>query len=256
MNQNKLNLTQALVVEGKYDAARLANLVDATILTTDGFAIFKDKTMQALFKRIAAAQGMILLTDSDAAGFKIRHYITGLVGPQNVLQAYIPAVPGKEPRKPEPGKEGLLGVEGVDDALILQGLHTALAAAPLQAQQQNTDPITYTDLYEWGLSGSANASERRRTFLRILGLPPRLSKKEIIQVLNTLYTRDALQAQLEAMKQRNYCKVEGGNLSDGKHQGKDRILRGPRMVLRKRAVEMAGTGHDYRRALRYHWCGV
>lgn len=169
MNQNKLNLTQALVVEGKYDAARLANLVDATILTTDGFAIFKDKTMQALFKRIAAAQGMILLTDSDAAGFKIRHYITGLVGPQNVLQAYIPAVPGKEPRKPEPGKEGLLGVEGVDDALILQGLHTALAAAPLQAQQQNTDPITYTDLYEWGLSGSANASERRRTFLRILG---------------------------------------------------------------------------------------
>ena len=186
MNQNKLNLTQALVVEGKYDAARLANLVDATILTTDGFAIFKDKTMQALFKRIAAAQGMILLTDSDAAGFKIRHYIT--------------AVPGKEPRKPEPGKEGLLGVEGVDDALILQGLHTALAAAPLQAQQQNTDPITYTDLYEWGLSGSANASERRRTFLRILGLPPRLSKKEIIQVLNTLYTRDALQAQLEAMK--------------------------------------------------------
>ena len=161
MNQNKLNLTQALVVEGKYDAARLANLVDATILTTDGFAIFKDKTMQALFKRIAAAQGMILLTDSDAAGFKIRHYITGLVGPQNVLQAYIPAVPGKEPRKPEPGKEGLLGVEGVDDALILQGLHTALAAAPPQAQQQNTDPITYTDLYEWGLSGSANASERR-----------------------------------------------------------------------------------------------
>lgn len=200
MNQNKLNLTQALVVEGKYDAARLANLVDATILTTDGFAIFKDKTMQALFKRIAAAQGMILLTDSDAAGFKIRHYITGLVGPQNVLQAYIPAVPGKEPRKPEPGKEGLLGVEGVDDALILQGLHTALAAAPLQAQQQNTDPITYTDLYEWGLSGSANASERRRTFLRILGLPPRLSKKEIIQVLDTLYTRAALQAQLEAMK--------------------------------------------------------
>ena len=71
---------------------------------------------------------------------------------------------------------------------------------PLQAQQQNTDPITYTDLYEWGLSGSANASERRRTFLRILGLPPRLSKKEIIQVLNTLYTRDALQAQLQAMK--------------------------------------------------------
>lgn len=88
MNQNKLNLTQALVVEGKYDAARLANLVDATILTTDGFAIFKDKTMQALFKRIAAAQGMILLTDSDAAGFKIRHYITGLVAAKRAAGLY------------------------------------------------------------------------------------------------------------------------------------------------------------------------
>lgn len=201
MNQTKLKLTQALVVEGKYDAARLSNLVDATILTTDGFAIFKDKSMQALFKRVAAVQGIILLTDSDAAGFKIRHFITGLVGAQNVLQAYIPAVPGKEPRKPVPGKEGLLGVEGVEDALILQGLHTALASAPQQAEQQSNDPITYTDLYEWGLSGSANASERRRNFLRTLGLPPRLSKKEIIQVLNTLYTRAALQAQLDRMAQ-------------------------------------------------------
>ena len=108
MNQNKLNLTQALVVEGKYDAARLANLVDATILTTDGFAIFKDKTMQALFKRIAAAQGMILLTDSDAAGFKIRHYITGLVGPQNVLQAYIPPCPVRNPANRNPARRACL----------------------------------------------------------------------------------------------------------------------------------------------------
>ena len=200
MNQNKLNLTQALVVEGKYDAARLAHLTDAMILLTDGFGIYKDKKRQQLFKALAQKNGLILLTDSDAAGFRIRTYITNLVGEKNVVQAYVPAIHGKEKRKEQPGKEGLLGVEGVDDALILQGLHTALAAAPLQAQQQNTDPITYTDLYEWGLSGSANASERRRTFLRILGLPPRLSKKEIIQVLNTLYTRAALQAQLEAMK--------------------------------------------------------
>ena len=149
---------------------------------------------------MAAARGRILRADSGAAGLRIRPYTPGLGGRQTVRRADAPAVPGKEPRKPEPGKEGLLGVEGVDDALILQGLHTALAAAPLQAQQQNTDPITYTDLYEWGLSGSANASERRRTFLRILGLPPRLSKKEIIQVLNTLYTRAALQVQLQAMK--------------------------------------------------------
>ena len=251
MNQNKLNLTQALVVEGKYDAARLANLVDATILTTDGFAIFKDKTMQALFKRIAAAQGMILLTDSDAAGFKIRHYITGLVGPQNVLQAYIPAVPGKEPRKPEPGKEGLLGVEGVDDALILQGLHTALAAAPLQAQQQNTDPITYTDLKRQrqrqraaahvpAHSGPAAAAEQKRDHS---GTQYAVYPRRIAGAAGGDEVTELLQSRRE-------------KLSDGKHQGKNRILRGPRMVLRKRAVEMAGTGHNYRRALRYHWCGV
>ena len=201
MNQNKLNLTQALVVEGKYDAARLANLVDATILTTDGFAIFKDKTMQALFKRIAAAQGMILLTDSDAAGFKIRHYITGRCGAaKRAARPISPPLPGKEPRKPEPGQGGPAWRGRCGRCPDSAGAAYRPGRGPLQAQQQNTDPITYTDLYEWGLSGSANASERRRTFLRILGLPPRLSKKEIIQVLNTLYTRAALQVQLQAMK--------------------------------------------------------
>lgn len=196
----KLRLTRAVVVEGKYDAARLSNLVEATILTTDGFAIFRDKAMQQLFKRIACAQGMILLTDSDAAGFRIRHFVTGLVGAQNVLQAYVPSLPGKEPRKAEPGKEGLLGVEGVPDALILQGLQTALDTVPPQGQPPcGDDRITYTDLYEWGLSGSANASQRKREFLQRLGLPLRLSKKELIQVLNTLYTRESLQRQLAQM---------------------------------------------------------
>ena len=108
-----IKVEQALLVEGKYDAARLANIVDGTILTTDGFRVFRDAALQKLLKRIAAAQGLIILTDSDAAGFKIRHFVTGLVGAEHVLQAYVPALPGKEARKAEPGKEGLLGVEGV-----------------------------------------------------------------------------------------------------------------------------------------------
>ena len=193
-----IQITQALLVEGKYDAARLTNLVDGTILTTDGFRVFKDGALQKMLKRIAAAQGLIILTDSDAAGFKIRHFVTGLVGAQNVLQAYVPAIAGKEPRKAEPGKEGLLGVEGVPDALILQGLETALASKTTchQAKPQ-TRPITYTDLYEWGISGTANSAENRRILLRRLGLPPRLSKKELLQVLNTLYTYDALNAEIE-----------------------------------------------------------
>ena len=106
-----LKLEQALLVEGKYDAARLANLVDGTILTTDGFRVFRDGALQKLLKRISAAQGLIILTDSDAAGFKIRHFVTGLVGAENVLQAYVPAIPGKESRKAEPGKEDYLSAE-------------------------------------------------------------------------------------------------------------------------------------------------
>ena len=197
MSAPKLALTWALVVEGRYDAARLANLVDGTILTTDGFAIFKDKQRQALFKRVAAAQGLIILTDPDAAGFRIRRFVADIAGPAHVLHAYVPALPGKERRKPEPGKEGLLGVEGVPDEALLQALQTALSATPAApgGVGEHT-PITYTDLYEWGLSGTPDARERRYAFLQALGLPPRLSKKALLQVLNALYTRAALAAQL------------------------------------------------------------
>jgi len=162
-----LKLEQALLVEGKYDASRLSNIVDGTILTTDGFRVFKDGALQRLLKRIAAVQGLIILTDSDAAGFKIRHFVTGLVGAEHVLQAYVPAIAGKEPRKAEPGKEGLLGVEGVSDDLIVQGLETALASKTA-CQQKTTQSrsITYTDLYDWGISGTANSAENRRVFLR------------------------------------------------------------------------------------------
>ena len=196
-------LEQAVLVEGKYDAARLTNLVDATILTTDGSRVFRDKELQNMLKRIAAAQGLIILTDSDDAGFRIRHFVTGLVGAEHVLQAYVPAVYGKEARKQAPGKEGLLGVEGIADDLILQGLQTALDSAPApqtKAEEPDRPVITYTDLYEWGISGTPDSADRRRALLARLGLPPRLSKKELLQVLNTLYTRESLQAQIEMME--------------------------------------------------------
>ena len=182
-----LKLEQAVLVEGKYDAARLTNLVDATILTTDGSRVFRDKELQNMLKRIAAAQGLIVLTDSDDAGFRIRHFVTGLVGAEHVLQAYVPAVHGK----------------GIADDLILQGLQTALDSAPAPqttAQDANRTAITYTDLYEWGISGTANSADRRRALLARLGLPPRLSKKELLQVLNTLYTWESLDAQIEMME--------------------------------------------------------
>lgn len=193
-----LKLKEILLVEGKYDAARLHNLVEGTVLTTDGFRVMKDRALQTMLKRLGRAQGLIILTDSDAAGFKIRHFVTGLVGAEYVLQAYVPAIPGKESRKEVPGKEGLLGVEGVSDEIILQSLQDALKSRPSSAAVTNTVPqaITYTDLYEWGISGTANSAERRRILLRQLGLPPRLSKKELLRVLSNLYTRESLAQQI------------------------------------------------------------
>ena len=161
MMQNEMIHTgRVLIVEGKYDAARLAHLTDAMILLTDGFGIYKDKKRQQLFKALAQKNGLILLTDSDAAGFRIRNYITNLVGEKNVVQAYVPAIHGKEKRKEQPGKEGR--------------------------------QITYTDLYEWGLSGKPGSAERKAKLLNALGLPPRLSKKELVEALNRLYTFEQL----------------------------------------------------------------
>ena len=154
MKENEMIHTgRVLIVEGKYDAARLSHLTDAMILLTDGFGIYSDKKRQQLFKALAQKNGLILLTDSDAAGFRIRTYITNLVGEKNVVQAYVPAIHGKEKRKEQPGKEGLLGVEGVDDAIVLQALRDALGAeAGAAAARPEGRQITYTDLYEWGLS--------------------------------------------------------------------------------------------------------
>ena len=190
----KLRLRQVVLVEGRYDAAKLAGIVDALILTTDGFAIYKDKEKQALLKELGRRRGVLVLTDSDAAGFRIRHFVSDLVGQKNVLQAYIPAIPGKEGRKAQPGKEGLLGVEGVPDTAIRQAI---LASGAVQVPPRRGRPITYADLYEWGISGTAGSAEKRRQFLCAVGLPPRLSKRALCQVLGSLYTWEELDGMLK-----------------------------------------------------------
>ena len=174
MKENEMiHTSRVLIVEGKYDAARLSHLTDAMILLTDGFGIYSDKKRQQLFR--------------------IRTYITNLVGEKNVVQAYVPAIHGKEKRKEQPGKEGLLGVEGVDDAIVLQALRDALGAeAGAAAARPEGRQITYTDLYEWGLSGRPGSAERKAKLLNALGLPPRLSKKELVEALNRLYTFEQL----------------------------------------------------------------
>ena len=198
----RIHTGRVLVVEGKYDAARLARLTDAMILLTDGFAIFSDKKRQRLLKELAVKNGLLLLTDSDKAGFQIRTYITNLVGAEHVAQAYVPALPGKERRKALPGKEGLLGVEGVPDELVRQSLLDALGPEAGQtAPPAAGRPITYSDLYDWGLSGTSGSAERKYRLLAALGLPPRLSKKEMLEVFNRLYTFEQLDELLKTAEQ-------------------------------------------------------
>ena len=181
----RMRVEEVIVVEGKYDAATLKNVVDALIVTTGGFSVFASAEKRDLILSLGRKRGLIVLTDSDAAGFRIRRYLNQLAGDIRVKNAYIPALEGKEKRKAQPSKEGLLGVEGVRAELLLQALRTA-GASPRAERAGRA--ITYTDLYELGLSGTGNSAETRRAWLRGLGLPPRLSKKALCETLNSLYT--------------------------------------------------------------------
>jgi ribonuclease M5 len=182
-----IHLRQAIVVEGKYDKIRLAPLVDAPILVTGGFRIFKDREQLALLRRLARQDGLLILTDSDTAGFRIRNYIKSAVPEGKIFHAYIPEILGKEPRKDRPSKEGTLGVEGVS----LQVLAAALEkSGVLFAEGPKKDPVTRMDLYEAGLSGGPDSRKKRLDLLRELKLPRYLSTAALLEALNALMDRE------------------------------------------------------------------
>lgn len=193
MNEGKMRVQEVIVVEGKYDAAKLAGIVDGLILPVGGFSVFSSDETKALLRRLGKERGLIILTDSDAAGFRIRAYINQIARGLSVKNAYVPACEGKERRKAKPSKEGLLGVEGIEAQQIRRALQ---AAGVCPAAQKKGRAITYTDLYDAGLSGGAGSAERRRAWLDAIGLPPRLSKKGLLEVLNGLYTYEEFMAVL------------------------------------------------------------
>lgn len=191
------HVKEVIVVEGRYDKNALSQVVDAVILETSGFGIFRDRQKQKLFRSLAERKGLIVLTDSDGAGFVIRNFIKGCTDPKTVKHAYIPDVYGKERRKSAPSKEGKLGVEGMRPKILLEALRRAGASFEGKVTAEARAPITKADLYARGLSGGADSAEKRRALLRQLDLPERLTADGLLEVLNALMSREEfLQLQL------------------------------------------------------------
>ena len=186
-----IKLEQAIVVEGKYDKNTLSQLVDAPIFETNGFGVMKDRALVALLRRAAGTRGLIVLTDSDGAGFVIRNYLKSVLPKQGVFHAYIPDVPGKERRKDKPGKEGKLGVEGMPPEVLLSALRAAGATFEGEETTVKENPVTHADLLDLGLIG-AGSKAKRAALLRALALPEHLSTAALLDVLGTLTTREEL----------------------------------------------------------------
>ena len=193
-----VKIRQAILVEGRYDKNTLSQIVDAPILETSGFGIFKDKKQMALLRQIAQKRGLIVFTDSDGAGFVIRNHIKSAIDGKYLLHAYIPDIPGKEKRKASPGKEGKLGVEGMTRDVILAALMRAGATIEGEGVPAARG-ITKQDMMELGLSGTPDSSARRLALQKKLDLPEKMSANALLQALDLLYDFEELKSLLEAM---------------------------------------------------------
>jgi len=185
-----LKIKEAIVVEGRYDKNMLSQLVDTLIIETHGFGIFKDRERLAYLRKVAQKRGLLILTDSDSAGFLIRNHLKGAIPTNQIRHAYIPDIYGKEPRKRTASKEGKLGVEGIPAALLRDILCKAGATVLGETEKTTPQRITKTMLYEDGLSGNANAARLRELVLQELGLPQRMTANALLDALNTMCTQD------------------------------------------------------------------
>ena len=199
-----IRIKEAIVVEGRYDKNTLSQVVDAVILETSGFSVFKDSEKLTLLRRLAQKQGLIVLTDSDGAGFVIRNYIKGAIPPEQVKHAYIPDVYGKERRKRAPGKEGKLGVEGMTPQVLEQALRRCGATFLEEEGEVRTSAgLTKGDLFAAGLSGGPDSARRRQAVLKRLELPEHMTANALLAVLNSCYSPKEVEELLEWAK--NYA---------------------------------------------------
>ena len=183
-------IREVIVVEGRYDKNTVSQAVEASIVETEGFGIFSDSERLELLRRLGEKRGLVILTDSDSAGFLIRNHLKGRLNGIDVKMAYIPDVAGKEKRKRSPSKEGKLGVEGMPKTVIIEALKRAGANFEEEEEKRDRGELSKSDLYELGLTGCDGSAERRRELLKSLGLPEHMSANSLLEVLNALYTRD------------------------------------------------------------------
>lgn len=190
-------IREVIVVEGRYDKNALKQVVDATVVETGGFSVFNDRERLALLRRLAKERGLIVLTDSDGAGFVIRNFIKGSIPKDRIKHAYIPDVYGKERRKAAPGKEGKLGVEGMEPKVILAALERAGATFEDGISQTEKSSITKADLFELGLTGGTDSASRRAALLKKLSLPEHMTTNAMLEALNILCDGEQLRRIME-----------------------------------------------------------
>ncbi len=195
-----LKIKEAIAVEGNYDKIKLSQIVDTTIVVLDGFMIYKDTAKQNMLKMLADKCGLIIFTDSDVAGFRIRTFLKNILAGKNVKHAYIPDIKGKEKRKSAPSKEGFLGVEGMDDEIIIKSLKDAVSEIDYNDTKSQKQLVTKKDLFIDGLSGGKDSVKYRERLTKTLGLPRRISANMLLDVVNTLYDYDEYKLIIKAVK--------------------------------------------------------
>lgn len=195
-----LKIREVVVVEGRYDKNALLQSVDCVVLETSGFGIFNDSEKAALIRRLAAERGIIVLTDSDSAGFMIRNHMKNIAG-SGIKNAYIPDIYGKEKRKKSPSKEGKLGVEGMSPAVLAEALRKAGATfLDEEASPRQAGGITKADFFSFGLSGTPDSSSRRASVLKALGFPEKMSTNAMLEAVNLLYDKTSFQEFLDNLR--------------------------------------------------------
>ena len=200
MSDVKIHVKQPIIVEGKYDKIKLESLIDGLIITTDGFRIYKDKEKLSLIRAFANSGGVIILTDSDGAGFQIRNHLKSCIGSGKIINIYIPDIFGKEKRKEKPSKEGKLGVEGIDTDILRKAF---LDAGVLSENAAHEPWLTKAQMLEDGLVGGANSGELRKSLASELSLPERISANALLEVLNRLYEKECYENALIKIKGEN-----------------------------------------------------